>query len=179
MTILRSVISGLTMLLLLACSSSPVESPRYYLLATPSDSDNAAHLQSITVNIPAYLNQLGMVIVSEQRQVNVANFNLWAEPLDEGIERYFRNTLSDVSAELFASLTVNVNYFHGNDTGSVLLDAGWVLSTNCADPLSGRFNERLQQEATGYVALAATQARLLELMGSHISEAATELASVC
>ena len=165
-------------LLLAACSSSPLQQTQYYLLATPTgESNGGAALRSIVVELPSYLNQLGIVLIAEERQVNVASFNLWAEPLDEGIARFLRDEISGVDAADEIALRVDVHYFHGAERGEVLLDAGWTLAHDCGVAQSGRFYQTLTQSTSGYADLAATQARLLGRLAGVITTAAQALDS--
>lgn len=77
---------GLT-LLLAACGSTPQSS--YYHLSSKAGGGESNHpaLGIGPIKIPEYLNRNAMVFKRGDNQLHIANFQRWAEPLEEGISR--------------------------------------------------------------------------------------------
>ena len=136
------------LLCLLACllSACGKSAPTYYYLlesgekpfsspALPSTSLRIAH-----VGIPGYLDRQGVVSRSEgDPLLNVNNFDIWAEPLDQGIRRVLREVLSppllagDIAVQTTddagwkAALLVDVLRLDGAPGETVRLEARWSL----------------------------------------------------
>ena len=62
------------------------------------------------VELPAYLRSKAMVVRTGTNEIHFADFDRWAEPLDQGISRVMKETLS--SARNVESVTLNS---HGNE----------------------------------------------------------------
>lgn len=58
-----------------------------------------------TVEVPAYLGSRSMVVRTGTNEIHLAEFDRWAEPLDQGIGRVMKENLS--SAPNVASVTLN------------------------------------------------------------------------
>jgi hypothetical protein len=63
------------------------------------------------VELPAYLRSKAMVVRTGTNEIHFADFDRWAEPLDQGISRVMKETLS--SARNVESVALNS---HGDDT---------------------------------------------------------------
>jgi uncharacterized lipoprotein YmbA len=76
------------MLILAGCGSTP--SSNYYVLAArdlPQSSSQQPSLGIGPVEIPEYLNRNGLVYSRDGNQLQIAQYERWAEPLEEGIVR--------------------------------------------------------------------------------------------
>ena len=96
-----------------------VDPTRFYVLTVPS-----APLERVVaggyqqwkvgmrpVEVPAYLQSKTMVVRSGTNEIYFADFNRWAEPLDQGISRVIKETLS--GAPNVETVTLNS---HGDNT---------------------------------------------------------------
>lgn len=82
-------------MLLPGCGSSPPN--KYYLLAAQDFPEAAAITPSVGVGpiqVPEYLNRQQMVYKQEAHTLQVANLDMWAEPLENGVQRVLLLNLS-------------------------------------------------------------------------------------
>lgn len=164
--------------LLLSCSSPSAPAPQYFLLATPAESVDATSAPAIAIeriSLPGYLNQQGIVLISDDRRVNVARFNYWAEALDEGVRRFLQRQLNPRAQDAQLRLALDINFLHGTETGQVTLDADWRVSDSEGRSSEGQFRRELAQESPGYGPLVDTHARLLEALAGEIRQGASAL----
>ena len=92
---------------------------KFYVLTTQSAFSEQAAADKLVryklglrpVEVPAYLQTKLMVVRTGTNEIHFAEFDRWAEPLDEGISRVMKEALS--SAENIESVALNS---HGDDT---------------------------------------------------------------
>jgi uncharacterized lipoprotein YmbA len=91
---------------------------RFYVLTVPhaatrfADSEfKRLKIGLKPVEVPAYLRSKSMVVRTGTNEIHFAEFDRWAEPLDQGIGRAMKENLS--AARNVASVTLNS---HGDDT---------------------------------------------------------------
>lgn len=122
--------TGCWLLLLLSASAAwawcgcaflePREDPtRFYVLTVPGgrvnrEADGEFKRWKIglqAVEVPAYLRSKALVVGAGANEIHFAEFDRWAEPLDRGVGRVMRETLS--SASNVENVALNS---HGDDT---------------------------------------------------------------
>lgn len=161
---------------LASCLGNSASAPamQYYLLATPqADSSQALANPKIklgVVRLPSYLDQLGIVLVTDDRQIQVANYHLWAEPLTEAIARKLEDEISASWNGGPGILNVDIHFYHGDPSGTAILDATWTLILACGESVGSRFRDSRQQNSSGYFALVETHAQLLENLSRAVVE---------
>jgi uncharacterized lipoprotein YmbA len=151
------------MLLLGGCGGSTAPQTHYYLLATPTfrpSADNA-DITVTSVTLARYLDQRGLILVSNQRQVNVAQYNFWAEPLDVGILRLMNDEFDDARYPGVGNVKVDIDYFHGDELGNVLLEARWMIELPGSESLTGKNVITRRQATDGYEGLIETQSEMI------------------
>jgi uncharacterized lipoprotein YmbA len=92
---------------------------RFYVLTVPSAPPERAgggefkrwRVGLRPVEVPAYLRSRAMVVRTGTNEIHFADFDRWAEPLDQGISRVIKETLS--SARNVATVALNS---YGDDT---------------------------------------------------------------
>ena len=92
---------------------------KFYLLTTPDASSQPATNNKLasyklglrSIEMPAYLQSKLMVVRTGTNEIHFAEFDRWAEPLDEGISRVVKEALC--SADNVESVALNS---HGEDT---------------------------------------------------------------
>ena len=92
---------------------------RFYVLTVPqvaterfADSEfKRLNIGLKPVEVPAYLRSKSMVVRTGTNEIHFAEFDRWAESLDQGISRVMKESLS--SARMVRSVTLNS---HGDDT---------------------------------------------------------------
>ncbi len=152
------------------CASMP--ETRFFVLAlAPEKGENVRSDVTVgTVSLPAYLKSDGIALATAPHTVRHARFHRWAEPLDEGIARTLRADLSR-RVGMQTWVEVDVQFFHGDPDGNVLLQARWLARLPCGDPASGQFAGKAQQATNGYSSMVATQAELVRQMSMQIAGA--------
>jgi uncharacterized lipoprotein YmbA len=92
---------------------------RFYVLTVPSAPSGRATQDEFKrwkvglrpVEMPGYLQSKSMVVRSGTNEIHFADFDRWAEPLDQGISRVIKETLSGAPNVETVTLTS-----HGDDT---------------------------------------------------------------
>ena len=93
------------------------------------------------INIPAHLNRPQIVTHSSNNQLKLADFDQWAEPLNENISRVVVENLSNLmqSERIYSfantsrlsddgyQLVIDITRFEQSNSGVVYLDAKWML----------------------------------------------------
>lgn len=129
---------------------------RFYLLGAPPASAPAmagpvqGQLQLATVGLPAYLDRPQLVTRRSAKELEIAPYDRWGEPLAAGITRVLAATLRQrlpdlvvVAGEGSATpaargrLQVNFDRFEGNQaSGQIELAARWQLANNAGEILA-------------------------------------------
>ncbi len=174
--------------LLMGCSgSAPPETVRY-LLRAPQPATERAALEAPNigigrVTIAPYLNQLGIVVETGPGQIRSARYNLWAEPFDQGVRHYLRQSLSgatgsDVGIDPALSdawayrLDVRFDEFHGTGSGEVRM-AGEYTWTDVSSGTAARrqvFADVQRLSDDGYGAMVAAHEALLDRLVRSMAE---------
>ena len=169
----------IVVLLLAACSGTPVET-RYYLLRTdsPQNSRDLEPSQDFSfgrVIIAAYIDQPGMVLETRAGEIRPARYHQWAEPMYQGIRNLLIIEVSQALGEdVFPArasvgdtiVDIRIDQLHGTSDGDALLVAYWWLRRNGEVLASYQFAETRDLRRDGYGALAkAEQTLLVELAG--------------
>ena len=149
--VFRGVIFGMCLVALCGCSSlgrSPSSS--FYVLVssveTPQQAVEQTQLAGPRVTIgpvilPGYLDRNQLFLrPGNTVGVQIAEFHLWGEPLNEGIVRVLCETVSNGLATIHGmavpwrasvpsdwQLRIDINRFDGAPGHAVIIDAGWIL----------------------------------------------------
>ena len=173
-------------LLLIACAGA--STPRtHYLLRTDVPEQTLRVDPPVRVGlrklvVAPYLDQPGLVVETEPRQVRPARHHLWAEPLDEGLRRVLRAEISkalgyDVSSDAAEagqwdySVDVRVERLHGDMSGRALLVASWRIARGPgAKPAAAfRFARSAALPREGYAGLVEAQIDLARQLSLAIA----------
>jgi uncharacterized lipoprotein YmbA len=138
---------GLLVIILLGCSHTPAT--RYYDLGplperrVPERSEACASIGIGPVKIPEYLDRSGIVTRVTSHELTVAEFNKWAEPLEESFPRVLAENLTALlctktvlvfpwkgSIPLDYRIYVDVIRMDGKLGESAVLDVSWTIMGN-------------------------------------------------
>lgn len=138
-------------IVLAGCGSTPPNN--YYLLSAQGTHQPEKQFPSLgigPIEIPEYLNRNGLVYNRDGNQLHIANYERWAEPLSNGVERVLGLNLSsildteDVQSFPWSNskppdygVQVTIVLMDANDTEATLI-AEWVLQK----PGMGKFLNR-------------------------------------
>ena len=176
--------------LLAACSATSPE-PRLYLIepmtsssaATPTGEDLTVAVGS--VELPGHLEGKEIVTYHQRYRVSSAEFDRWAEPLDENISSTLVENLSMLlpSSRVFADpaslardpdyrVRVNVMAFGSDPSGDVILNTSWTIRDADRAPVKlAKKRYSAPRQGDDMVALVAAMSRAIELLSRDIADA--------
>jgi len=163
---------------LAACQSSP---PTHYFAlipiaasAPPAAADAQLPIRLERVTLPGELDRLELVRRGTSNRLQIAQFDLWAAPLEDMIRRVLADDLaSRLSAGAMASLNepavgdprrhlyIDVREFSGDEHGAVTLHAAWLLQTPNAASQRGLADVTVASSDATADELAAAMSRAL------------------
>ncbi len=184
--------------ILAGCGST--EPSRFYLLDAVSGPGDAAAGTAADLSVgigpvalPGYLSRPQIVTRSASPEISVAEFDRWAEPLDENVVRVLADNLSALlgtdriavfpwngAQPLQYRVTVDVTRFDGELGGSAVLSARWALSGEAGAKLLTVRKTTLTEPVEaggGYEALVGAQSKLLGELSKEIATAITTTAT--
>jgi uncharacterized lipoprotein YmbA len=189
------LIHGLLVIGLLGCASSPPT--RFYVLS-PEKGEGVGDQPCVSigigpVKIPEYLNRSGIMTRIAAHELQVGEFDQWAEPLEENIPRVLaenlRSLLCTKAVAVFPwkgripmdyRVYVDVIRMDGRLGGDALLDASWTLMGG-PDKREMFATKRVSyKESTGgqdYEGYVSAQSRNLWSLSHDIAEAIKNLSN--
>ena len=166
---------------------------RYYVLALPSSSGQAAGMRAITgprvsvgpISLPAYLDRQQIFIrQGNSTDVKLADYDRWGEDMSEGIVRLLVEAMSaqfastgGVAQPLRSAsppdrrIGVNINRFDGAPGAEVVLDADWGLYTPQGDILREGYFLATAQAGVDIDSLVRAHGELLAQFSNALVEA--------
>lgn len=178
---------------LAACESQP---SRHYVLSSLSGpvslpGPERARLALEEVQVPPYLDRRNIVSYQTSNRLDVANLDVWAEPLDMGIARVLREDLARLLADQRIAvmpadlgdadvrLSVWVLRFEQDASGEAALEAQWQLvpADGSREPLLRRSEHREPVSGQGYDGIAAAMNETLHGLSRDIADAVVKLGS--
>jgi len=191
------LVACLVVLVLPACSRT--KPARFYVL-TPllvSESAQALRTSSPTVTIgvgpielPDYVDRPQIVTQDGANTFQLAEFDRWAEPLEENFSRVLVENLSDLLAPhritvfpwktavpIDYRVTVEVTRFYSEANGQTTLSARWSIQNPTGVKLLASRQSRLR-ESSGTQDYAATVAAMSKTVAALSQEIAAEIKSV-
>jgi len=193
----RSTTAVLTALFILLGGCSSSSPTRFYVLRSLSDSMNKKELQvpdrehcvSIgvgPVRVADYLDRPQIVTRVTLNEVKVAEFDQWAEPLEQNISRVLADNLSvllctkvvvlfpwNASIPIDYQIEVEINRLDGNLGGESTLEAQWMAFDLRGSKQLLAAKKMSFTEPTGgqdYQALVSSESRALQALTRDIAE---------
>ena len=171
-------ITAALFLLLTGCSSQPASS-YYQLPAAPvmagSAEAEAKSLYIEPVQVASYLNGRGLVLQLSDVEMITARQHLWAEALDQQLQRQLRDRIVAQASGYTAALqarpdtvrvSVQLDQFHGLADGHAIVSGRFAVS---AQPGSQPFNIRIALADDGYPALVQALGQAVQQLSQQIS----------
>jgi len=181
-------------LALAGCLGGPSAPTNFYMLSSlsPSQAGTSAataegriRIGLVTVVVPEYLNRNEIVINLDNTVYQLAEFNQWAEPLNDNLTRVLAenlaNLLRDDSIDVFLAsdssilsdyrLEVDVLRLDGNLGGQVALISQWALLESEEDELILMRRSEYQEPAADntYKGLVLAKSRTVETLSRDIA----------
>lgn len=173
--------------MLTGCSGAAPVRTEYLLRSDTPDSvtqvQSPARVGIGRVFIAPYLDQSGLVIETETREIKPARYHHWAEPLDNSLLLYLRAETSKALGEPVGAnpadrtkwdrtVEVFVEELHGTVAGEALLVATFKVSTRGAsEATTYRFAKRTPLAKKGYASLVDAEALLARELAAAIAQA--------
>jgi hypothetical protein len=180
-------------LALAGCLGGPSAPTNFYMLSplSPTQAGTSAataeggiRIGLVTVVVPEYLNRNEIVVNLDNTVYRLAEFNQWAEPLNDNLTRVLAENLtnllrddlidvflaSDSSIPLDYRLEVDVIRLDGNLGDQVTLIAQWALLEAEEDELKLMRRSKYQEPAADktYKGLVLAQSRTIEKLSRDI-----------
>jgi len=175
-------------LLLLACSGA-TPARTQYLLRTAEPASHVAAQTGLArvgmgrITVAPYLDQFGIVVETEEREVRAARNHQWAEPLADGLRLYLRDAIAgslgeDVAASVSEHsvygvvVDVFVEQLHGTRDGQAVLVASYrieVPGSKTRKVVERRFADAKPIEKRGYAGLVDAEVALLSRLANAIA----------
>jgi uncharacterized lipoprotein YmbA len=185
-------------LLLTACGTT--DPSRFYLLTAHEDllkgqqemgigEDVAIEIGPVT--LPEYLDRPQIVTRMGQNKIVLAEFDRWAEPLDDNFARVLLENLSCLlstdqitvfpykgSMNQVYRIAVDVSRFDADEHGSVTFSARWTIFRETGETLLRRKTEIVKQDAEkgNYQSIVQSKSGTLADFCREIAEAVSGLA---
>lgn len=173
------------------CSIKSETAPsRFYLLRPLPTSASAPAGESVVlalgpVDIPAHLDRPQIVTRTPGAEVELSEFERWAEPLADNVMSVLSDNLSSLvptervspfparlPPDLDLRIAVELIRFDGSLSGEVVLDARWTLLDPEDAPLRTERSQLTQPvSGAGYEALVDAMSRALGMLSREIAEA--------
>lgn len=179
-----ALIVTLSLAMLSACGSQPVEKRKYTLhpaaleAATPA----APTIELGRIDLAPYLSHEGIVVETADGEVINAKHNLWAEPLSYSIRRYLQVQVQQLTGEPVSThstrpgdvaytIDVLIHQLHGTESGIVMMVATWRIGNSNTDEaaIEHEFVATEKLTADGYPALVQGHKLLLNALAKEIA----------
>lgn len=179
-TLLVSTLTG--------CSTSPA--PRLYIIEPMSAPASSQVDENLTiavgpVTLPAHLNRKEIVTHDQRYRVNSAEFDRWAEPLDDNITSALAENLSvlipsdqviaypwDTAHDFDYTVRVRVIAFGTNPSGEIVLSASWIIYNAAGMPVKYmKTRYSAPRRGDDMVALVAAMSQTIEQLSRDIATA--------
>lgn len=184
----------LTALLAMASGCSRTAPARFYLLSElPAAEPKAPAVGSgpcLTLGIgpvemPDYLDRPHIVTQVSPNELQLGDFDQWAEPLGKNVMRTLAENLASLvcveefvffpseSSRVDFQVAVTVMRFHGRPDGQVVLSAQWQVTQDDGGRIVARERTTIHEplDGDGYPALVAAQSKALARLSREIAEA--------
>lgn len=187
----RTLLAGVTLLLMAGCANQTLQSSSYMLPAsTPEQEYSSALAVSIApIRLSSLLDNQGIVMELNDIEVHQARNHLWAEDLAVQLQQQLqqRLSLSLPQAQIVArgqplqaglakrEVRVSVTGFQGSYDGSAIAQGQWLLLDENGQLLKQK-NFRIEQPLTadGYPALVRTLGAAWDQVSEQLAQALAE-----
>jgi len=144
------------------------------------------------VKIPEYLNRPQMVTRSTNNGLQFAEFDRWAEPLEDNLTRVLADNLSILvptehvytfpwpkAVAVQYQVTTEIIHLEKAPDGKIVLDASWNILANGGEKLLVMKRTKLIMpvESAGFEGLASAESRAVEALSREIAAAVRTLPS--
>lgn len=178
------------LLLLSACAGTP--STRFYLLTPLSMAESQDNISRRPIalgigpiRLPSHLDRPEIIVEGPGHQVELAEFDQWAEPLDDNITSVLATNLAVLlgtqqvsrypwppGTKVDYQIGVNINRFIATSEGKVELHAHWTMQRSITDKPLLEKTERVQETPVNSTieAIVSAQSQALAQLARLIAD---------
>lgn len=181
----------LTLLLVMSLTACGRSTPtNYYMLESASIPIQADNMPGKTLRVtqvegPAYLNRNNIVSrVNNQSKLILAQFHLWAEPVNNGVRRVVENVLIEPMLAHGISvlplgteehgdyaLIIDLQRLDGNFNEKAVLESYWTLLDKNDKPIArGIYSAEEMVPGADYNLLVNAESALVRNFGKHLAQ---------
>lgn len=189
------LIIGALLLLMVGCVGGTTKASTFYLLKAMPESGATMQPGGMTVvlgpvTVPTYLKRPQIAITADDHRLHVDQFNRWAEPLGESVERVLLENLAILltTANVYPypqlrkgaidyQVEVTLRRFSADSGGQATLVAYWSIVGNDGQTLLPRRRSVITEQAAAkdLDAVVAAQNKTLQALSREISTAIQDL----
>lgn len=193
LSLLAWILIGTFLVTLPGCAGSP--SSRFYLLnplsgsapaGKPSASDRCVSIGIGPIEIPDYIDRPQIVTHVTPNQIKLAEFDRWAEPLNDGFPRVLAQNLSNLvctkeisffpwrrGMPMDCRVEMKIIRFDGNPGDKVALEAWWRIMSGDGKTVLQSHQSNLTEPVGGgdYKSLVLAHSQILGALSREIAEA--------
>lgn len=180
-------ILALTLLLNACATTSSEPALRYYVLdeslVAADTSSRITKLAIAPITVSAYLEQPNLVLKDGEHEFTVANYHLWADPLDSSIRRAVSTDLMLLRNDLLVmnecasckQLKIWVNHFYPSADGQISLSGSFSIESSAlsdsaaAAQINQRFSFVGTQQRDGYTGSVIEMRSLIKNLSAQIA----------
>ncbi|MFA0054759.1 MULTISPECIES: PqiC family protein [Vibrio] len=164
---MRKLFTSLVMLVGLLGCATPTDGTNAYLLPG-STLDKPVFKVKTRVELPDYLDTIGIAYRKSENELVSARKHVWAENLEGLLEE--RVNTSDTLGEPERELTIIFEQFNGSYTGNAEVKGTWILSDQGSELARAEFESKIPLKQAGYEAL-------VEALGEGLDEVLSDIQS--
>jgi uncharacterized lipoprotein YmbA len=155
---------------------------RSNVAANVSTETDATQVSINLVKVASYIDQSGLILQTDDGQINIARNHLWAEPLKYGLTSYLANEITLASDKYVhisrlpsdknqkSKINVFIDQMHGTSDGKAVLSAIWSIGSKEEATKTFKFTNINELSESGYPALVESQKRLLGELAKEIAK---------
>ncbi|MEZ9504314.1 membrane integrity-associated transporter subunit PqiC [Vibrio sp. 10N.286.51.B11] len=151
---------------LLGCAA-PTDGTNAYLLPE-STLDKPIFKVKTSVDLPDYLDTIGIAYRKSENELVSARKHVWAENLEGLLEE--RIDSSDASGESDKELLITFEQFNGSYTGNAEVKGTWILSEQDQELARADFDSKVPLKESGYESL-------VEALGEGLDQVLADIQS--
>ena len=177
---MRNLLCLSLVMMLSGCASSGVQ---FYTLDNhlkfePAASDKPLVLASI--KLASYLKNRQLHVLDANNHVSYSSVHLWAEPLEEGLQRILANDLEKLAqrailrkgeaGDFCALLSLRIEKFSPDTQGNTSLSGRWFYYSNRKLMLTHNFHYQQKLKADGFAAATQSLRTLMTTLAADIAK---------
>lgn len=139
------------------------------------------------VSVPGYVTRPQIVTIHGENELNLSEFNRWAEPVSNSIQRVIASDMSQLLKNSIVRpakanissfnyiVYVEVNKFDGKFNENVVLDAWWTVVDKDGTVVANEYSKFEKPLGSTYEDLVQKQSELINMLAVQIAQKISKL----